>query len=41
MDPEGTEGDVDWFHLSQGRDKWRTLANTVEILRVPQNREIV
>jgi hypothetical protein len=29
----GMEG-VDWIHLSQGRDRWRALANTVMILEV-------
>jgi len=41
MDLEGTELKVEWFHLAQGRDKWRILANTVMILRAPQNRETV
>jgi hypothetical protein len=27
--------DVDWIHLAQGRDTWRTLVNTVMNLRVP------
>jgi hypothetical protein len=31
----GWEG-VDWMHLSQGRDQWRTLMNTVVKFRVPQ-----
>jgi hypothetical protein len=30
-------GDVDWIHLSQDRDRWRALVNTVMSLRVPQN----
>lgn len=41
MDLEVTEWEVEWFHLVQGRDNWRTLANTVMILRVSQNPEIV
>jgi hypothetical protein len=28
-------GDVDWIHLSQDRDRWRALVNTVMSLRVP------
>jgi hypothetical protein len=28
-------GDVDWIHLSQDRDRWRALVNTVMNLRVP------
>jgi hypothetical protein len=28
-------GDVDWIHLAQDRDRWRTLVNTVMNLRVP------
>jgi hypothetical protein len=28
-------GDVDWIHLAQHRDRWRTLVNTVINLRVP------
>jgi hypothetical protein len=27
--------DVDWIHLTQDRDRWRTLVNTVMNLRVP------
>jgi hypothetical protein len=27
-------GDVDWIHLSQDRDRWRALVNTVINLRV-------
>jgi hypothetical protein len=30
----GWEG-VDWIHLAQDRDEWRTLVNTVIKLRVP------
>jgi ribosome biogenesis protein Nip4 len=28
-------GDADWIHLSQDRDRWRDLVNTVMNLRVP------
>jgi hypothetical protein len=28
-------GNVDWIHLAQDRDRWRTLLNTVMSLRVP------
>jgi hypothetical protein len=35
MDLDGTEWEVDWIHLAQGRDKWRTLANTEMIVGVP------
>jgi hypothetical protein len=28
-------GDVDWIGLSQGRDRWRALVNSVLMLRVP------
>jgi hypothetical protein len=28
-------GDVDWIHLSQDRDRWRALVNTVMNLRFP------
>jgi hypothetical protein len=27
--------DLDWIHLAQNRDKWRTLVNTIMDLRVP------
>jgi hypothetical protein len=30
-------GDVDWIHLTQDRDRWRALVNTVMNLRVPLN----
>jgi hypothetical protein len=30
-------GNVDWIHLTQDRDRWRALVNTVMNLRVPQN----
>jgi hypothetical protein len=30
----GWEG-VDWIHLAQDRDQWRTVVNTVMKLRVP------
>jgi hypothetical protein len=26
---------VDWIYVTQGRDWWRTLVNTVMIIRVP------
>jgi hypothetical protein len=28
-------GTVDWIHLAQDKDQWRTLMNTVMNLRVP------
>jgi hypothetical protein len=28
-------GNVDWIHLAQDRNTWRTLVNTVVNLRVP------
>jgi hypothetical protein len=28
-------GDVDWIHLSQERDRWRALVNTVMNPRIP------
>jgi hypothetical protein len=28
-------GDVDWIHLAQDRDRWRSLVKTVMKLRVP------
>jgi ribosome biogenesis protein Nip4 len=28
-------GDVNWIHLTQDRDRWRALVNTVMNLRVP------
>jgi hypothetical protein len=28
-------GDVDWINLSQDRDRWRALVNSVMNLRVP------
>jgi hypothetical protein len=28
-------GDVDWINLTQDRDRWRALVNTVMNLRVP------
>jgi hypothetical protein len=30
-------GDMDWIHLAQDRDQWRTLVNTVMNIWVPQN----
>jgi hypothetical protein len=30
-------GGMDWIDLSQGRDQWRALMNTVMNLRVPYN----
>jgi hypothetical protein len=29
-----------WIHLAQDRDQWRTVVNTVMILRVLKNRTI-
>jgi hypothetical protein len=36
--PEGEIGweIVDWSHLAEDRDQWRTLVNTVMNLRVPK-----
>jgi hypothetical protein len=28
-------GDVDWIHLTQDRDRWQAVVNTVMNLRVP------
>jgi hypothetical protein len=28
-------GYVDWIHLAQDRDRWRSLVNTIMNLRVP------
>jgi hypothetical protein len=28
---------MDWVHLAQDRDKWRSLVNTVMTLRAPYN----
>jgi hypothetical protein len=30
-------GDMNWIHLTQDRDQWRVLVNTVTNLRVPKN----
>jgi hypothetical protein len=30
-------GGVDWIHLTQDRDQWRAVMNTVMNLRVPLN----
>jgi hypothetical protein len=30
-------GSMDWIDVSQNRDQWRALVNTVMNLRVPQN----
>jgi hypothetical protein len=32
---------VDWMHLTQYRDQWRSLVNTVMNLRVPKNEEFL
>jgi len=29
------EWEMDWIHLAQDEDKWRTVVNTVMNLRVP------
>jgi hypothetical protein len=38
MDPRevGWEG-MNWFHLAQDRNRWRTLVNAVMNVRVPLN----
>jgi hypothetical protein len=28
-------GDVDWIGLAKGRNRWRALANSLLVLRVP------
>ena len=36
MDLQEVEcGDVDWMHLAQARDRWRTVVSAVMNLRVP------
>jgi hypothetical protein len=32
-------GGMDWIHLAQDGDQWRSLVNTAMNLRVPQNVE--
>ena len=31
------DGSMDWIHLAQDRDRWRTLVHVVMNLRVPSN----
>jgi hypothetical protein len=34
MYPSEIDGDVEWIHLAQDRDKWRALVNEVIALRL-------
>jgi hypothetical protein len=37
IDLREIEWDMDWIHLVQDREQWRTLVNTVMNIRVPYN----